>query len=43
MNPRQSERERCRQSRDWKQIERTVHRPGEWRQTPKGWEKVPTE
>ena len=30
-----------RRSRDWKQIEQTVKRPGEWRQTPTGFERVP--
>ena len=29
-------------SRNWKQIERTVHKPGEWRQTPTGFERVPS-
>ena len=28
-------------SRDWKRIEQTVKRPGEWRQTPTGFERVP--
>lgn len=27
-------------SRDWKRIEQTVKRPGEWRQTPTGFELV---
>lgn len=30
-----------RRSRDWKQIEQTPKRPGEWRQTPTGFERVP--
>ena len=30
-----------RRSRDWKRIEQTVKRPGEWRQTPTGFERVP--
>jgi len=32
---------RPRKSRDWKRIEQTVKRPGEWRQTPTGFEQVP--
>ena len=31
---------RPRKSLNWKQIERTIHRPGEWRQTPQGFERV---
>ena len=30
-----------RRSRDWKPISETVKRPGEWRQTPTGFERVP--
>lgn len=42
MNPhRPAERQRqYRHCLDWKQIERTTPRPGEWVQTRKGWERV---
>lgn len=39
--PRPQERQRqYRQCGDWKQIERTTPRPGEWVQTRNGWERV---
>jgi len=35
-------RDRVMQSRPWRQVERTVHKPGDWRQTPFGFERVPS-
>lgn len=34
-------RPRQRRDGDWKPISPTVKRPGEWRQTPTGFERVP--
>lgn len=35
-------REEKRRTLPWKGIERTVHKPGDWRQTPTGFERVPS-
>lgn len=34
---------RPRKDRNWPPISETVKKPGDWRQTRDGWEKVPTE